>query len=119
MYEFKELETNVLNKVLKQAEKGKVNSRTFFKAFNLIEDENKDVKQFDTSEDVKRFLNENGINESEQYKYIFTCVNAEGTKLSLLNGWHFCDRLFYVVSTTSWSCGDRTKDADIYIETNY
>lgn len=119
MYEFKELEIEVLEKILKQAEKGKVNSRTFFKVFNLIEDENNDIKQFDTSEEVKKFLYENGIKESEQYKYIFTCVNGEGTKLFLVNGWHFCDRLFYVVSTTSWSCGDKVKDADIYIETNY
>ena len=68
---------------------------------------------------IQSVLYENGIKESEQYKYIFTCVNGEGTKIFLVNGWHFCERLFYVVSTTSWSCGDIVKDADIYIETNY
>ncbi|MCT7563307.1 hypothetical protein [Aliarcobacter butzleri] len=116
---FSNLDNLTLEKIIAQSEKGKVNSRTFYKAFNLIEDENGDIKQFDTSEDIKKFLSEKGIPESEQYKYIFTCINGEGTKLYLVNGWHFCDRLFYVISTISWSCGDKTKDSDIYIEVNY
>lgn len=117
--EFKELDKNVLDKILVQAEKGKVNSRTFHKAFNFIEDEHKNTRQFETADEVKKFLLENGVPETEQYKYVFTCVDGEGTKLYLLNGWHMCNRLYYLVSTTSWSTGNKEKDANVYIEANY
>lgn len=118
-YTFTDLDKNTLDKVLAQAEKGKVNSRTFYKAFPLIETEDADVRQFDTANDVAAFLTAQGIEEKEQYKYIFTCVDGEGTKLFLLNGWHMCNRLYYVVSTKSWSTGNHEKDGKIYIEVNY
>lgn len=116
---FSNLDDSTLERIIAQSEKGKVNSRTFYKSFNLIEDENGDVKQFDTAEEVKKFLTENGVLIDEQYKYIFTCVNGEGIKLSLVNGWYFIDRLFYVVSTKSWSTGNKTVDSELYIEVNY
>lgn len=117
--EFRQLDTKTLEKVLKQAEKGKVNSRTFYKAFNFVEDNNENIRQFDTGTDVVKYLNEQGIPEAEHYKYIFTCINGEGTKLYLLNGWHFCDRLYYLVSTIGWSTGDKEADGNISIEVNY
>ena len=118
-YTFTDLDKDVLEKIITQSSKGKVNSRTFYKAFPLIETEHKEIRQFDTSKDVADFLNEQGIPEDSHYKYTFTCVDGEGTKLYLLNGWHFCNRLFYVVSTKSWSTGNHEKDGDLYIEVNY
>ena len=84
-----------------------------------VEDNNENIRQFDTGADVVKYLNEQGIPEAEHYKYIFTCINGEGTKLYLLNGWHFCDRLYYLVSTIGWSTGDKEADGNISIEVNY
>lgn len=119
MLTFKYLDEKTFDKIKTQSEKGKVNARTFYKAFNLIESDNGDLKQFDTREEVTNFLTSQGIKEGEQYKYVFTCVDGEGSKLLLINGWHYCNRLYYVVSTTSWSSGVNEIDKDLYIEVNF
>ena len=116
---FTDLETNVLEKIIAQSLKGKVNTRTFYKAFTFIDTEHDEIRQFDTSKEVTDFLTEQGIPEDSHYKYIFTCVDGERDKLILLNGWHYCNRMFYVVSTKSWSTGNLEKDGQLYIEANY
>ncbi len=116
---FSNLDKSTLEKIIAQSKKGKVNSRTFYKAFSFIETENKEIRQFDTVNDVSNFLNECGIDEKEHYKYIFTCVDGESNKLFLLNGWHICNRLFYLVTPISWSTGNKDADGKLQIEVNY
>jgi hypothetical protein len=106
---FSDLDKLTLKKILAQSKRGKVNSRTFYKAFPLVENDYNEINQFDTAKEVSDFLEIQGIVEAD----------GESNKLILLNGWHFFNRLFYVVSTKSWSCGDKELDGELYIEVNY
>lgn len=56
--------------------------------------------------------------EVNPYRHIWTCVDGESNKLILLNGYHLCNRLYYVVSPEPWGTGEDT-DKDIYIEAEY
>jgi len=38
----------------------------------------------------------------EAYKHIWTAVDGEGRFYHYENGWHSCNRLFYVVSKNPW-----------------
>ncbi len=116
---FEILEEEILKDILKKSKIGPIETDVFLKTFPLVESENEEEKHFDTAKQVIEFLNNHNINSEEHYKYVFTCVDGDSGDLILINGWHFCNRLFYVVSTKSWSTGDKDKDSEVYIETMY
>jgi hypothetical protein len=117
-YKFEDTNKEVLKKFLDVAEHEQIDIDVFQQTFPLIENDGY-VAQFYDAEEVVKFLNSQNIDSTEHYKYIFTCVDGDGQYLILLNGWHLCNRLFYVVSTKSWSTGDKEKDSKVYIEALY
>lgn len=117
-YKFEDTNKEVLKKILDVAEHKQIDIDVFQQTFPLIENDGY-VTQFYDAEEVVKFLNSQNIDSTEHYKYIFTCVDGDGRYLILLNGWHLCNRLFYVVSTKSWSTGDKDKDSKVYIEALY
>lgn len=117
-YEFKDTSKKVIEDLVQLAKEGTLSTKQFDKAFSLVENQD-EVIQFETASEVSNFLKEQGVSESQHYKYIFTCVDGDDDSLLLLNGWHLCNRLFYVVSTNSWSTGNKEDDGSIFLDFAY
>lgn len=115
--QFKDLDKKSLDEILEISKTSKIDEDLFNKTFPLIK-QNGCIKIFDDLDYLKDFLNINGIDNKEHYKYVFTCINGEGIKCSLLNGFHGFNRLYYVVSKVSWGTGNFVNDAYISIETD-
>lgn len=120
-YNFKDLEPKVLKEVLDAVEAsddGLIDTELFEKAFPIVLTEGGEEMQFDTSAEVSSFLISQGIPQGQQFKYVFTCIDGDdGMRLS--NGWHMCNRLFYLVTTNSWSTGNEEHDSSLMIDTKY
>ena len=57
-------------------------------------------------------------NGTKPYQHIWTVVDGDSGDLLLLNGWHLCNRINYVLCENAW--GDGTEnDSKIYIEAKY
>ena len=55
---------------------------------------------------------------TEPHQHVWTRVEGDSGKLVLINGWHICNRLDYLICKQPW--GDGTdEDKDIYIEVKY
>ena len=52
------------------------------------------------------------------YQHVWTRVDGESGRLILLNGWHICNRLDYVLCTEPWGSG-KESDSEVYIEVRY
>lgn len=115
---FIEINKKQLDEVLEKAKDGTIDADYFDSVFPLVQNDD-EVIQFNTVKEVSEFLNKHGVSEAEYYKYIFTCVDGDSGDLILLNGWRMCNRLFYVVSTKSWSTGNKEADGNLYIEAMY
>jgi hypothetical protein len=55
---------------------------------------------------------------TKPYQHVWTVVDGSSGKLCTINGWHFCNRIGYMVCETPW--GDGTEnDSNVYIEAKY
>ena len=55
---------------------------------------------------------------TKPYQHVWTLVDGDSGKCCLINGWHYCNRLAYVVCETPWGDGS-DNDSDVYIESKY
>ena len=55
---------------------------------------------------------------TKPHQHILTLVDGDSGKCCLINGWHWCNRLAYVVCETPWGTGEES-DSDVYIESKY
>ena len=55
---------------------------------------------------------------TKPYQHIWTLVDGDSGKCCLINGWHRCDRLAYVVCEVPWGDGS-DNDSNVYIESKY
>lgn len=55
---------------------------------------------------------------TKPYQHIWTLVDGDSGKCCLINGWHWCNRLAYVVCETPWGDGSED-DSNVYIESKY
>lgn len=55
---------------------------------------------------------------TEPYRHVWTVVDGDSGKLIILNGWHLCNRIHYLLTDTPWGDGSES-DKDIYIEVTY
>lgn len=55
---------------------------------------------------------------TKPYQHIWTLVDGDSGKCCLINGWHRCNRIAYVVCETPWGDGS-DYDSDVYIESKY
>ena len=55
---------------------------------------------------------------TKTYQHIWTLVDGDSGKECLINGWHRCNRIAYVVCETPWGNGSEA-DSNIYIESKY
>lgn len=120
--EFKSVSEKDLKILIEQSEKkanGKIHGKTFNRIFKFVTNENGEIMFFDSVKDVETFLNEQGIEKDDHYKYVFTAIDGEGSSMSVLNGYHRVNRLGYYISNVSWSCGDKEKDNKLYFEANF
>ena len=87
----------------------------FFKPF--IKDD--DTILFDYSEEATHQANvfAHALG-TKPYQHIWTLVDGDSGKECLINGWHRCNRLAYVVCETPWGTGEES-DSDVYIESKY
>lgn len=55
---------------------------------------------------------------TKPYQHVWTLLDGDSGKCCLINGWHYCNRLAYVVCETPWGDGS-DDDSDVYIESKY
>ena len=58
------------------------------------------------------------LNNTKPYQHVWTLVEGDSGKECLINGWHVCNRLAYVVCEVPWGIGTES-DTDVYIESKY
>lgn len=88
----------------------------FFKPLDEPEMSKGSTWQFEAADEAKKIASQ--YDENNLYRHIWTAVDGEGSDIILLNGWHACNRLFYIVCETPWGSGEES-DKDIYIEAQY
>lgn len=87
----------------------------FFKPF--VKDD--DTILFDYSDEATEKATEfANAQNTKPYQHIWTLVDGDSGKCCLINGWHRCNRLAYVVCETPWGDGSDS-DYDVYIESKY
>lgn len=108
------------NQILKLAKQGQLNSDDFDNFFKPLSDEFGVIVQYDCDKASVELLKSelDKRTDNNQYRYVWTCVDGEEDDLLLLNGWHVCNRLFYIICETPWGDGSK-KDAELYIEAIY
>lgn len=55
---------------------------------------------------------------TKPYQHIWTLVDGDSGKCCIINGWHWCNRLAYVVCEVPWGDGS-DNDSEVYIESKY
>jgi hypothetical protein len=94
-------------------------------------EENEDDKKFSDFQEAVKYVekhiiqkpydNWNGVDETlcnKPYQHIWSIVEGDNGKLILLNGYHKCNVLDYLVCKTPWGTGEDS-DADVYLEVKY
>lgn len=105
-------------KILEKAEKKPLSVKQFDEFFKpFIKDDQ--TMLFDFPEEATYQANSYAHKQgTKTYQHIWTCVDGDNGKLILINGWHLCNRIAYVVCETPWGDGS-DQDSDIYIEARY
>lgn len=88
----------------------------FFKPLDEPEKEKGYTWQFDMKNDATDEAKK--LDSENPYRHIWTAVDGDGSDVILLNGYHYCNRIFYIVCETPWGNGEMS-DKDIYIEAQY
>lgn len=94
-----------------------ISAAQYKKTYNPIVHE--DQIMFDLFDQVELYMKINNINHGEElYRYIWTVVDGDSGDLVIINGFHFCNRVGYVLCTNPWGSGE-ISDRNIYIEAEY
>lgn len=89
---------------------------TYFKPLDEPEKDKGYTWQFEDGTDAK--AQAELLDKEHSYRHIWTVVDGDSGDAIILNGWHACNRLFYIVCEIPW--GDGTPaDSDVYIEAEY
>lgn len=105
-------------KILEIADKKPLTIRQYEKFFKPVIKDDQTIL-FDFKEEAATqanvFANSQG---TKPYQHIWTLVDGDSGKCCLINGWHWCNRLAYVVCETPWGDGSED-DSNVYIESKY
>lgn len=115
MYSAYEIKVITYESIMEKSKKRKLALDEFEKYFNPLF-ENDEYVHFDVYEDAKAKALE--LDSENPYRHVWTCVEGENDSLIALNGWHICNRFYYVVCKTPWGNGNEN-DANVYIEADY
>ena len=80
---------------------------------------NEDTFHFESLKEVEDYLLENNLNYGEErYRHIWTMVDGDNDSVVLINGFHFVNRLGYVLCQIPWGYGTND-DKELYIEATW
>ena len=94
----------------------------FEEAYKPIQDDDGIELQFDTYQEALDYVKENIIKEENiedlhmKYRYIWTAIDSDDSYI-FSNGYHMCNRLFYVVCKNPWGTNDDEENKNISIQT--
>ena len=82
---------------------------------------NEDTFHFESLQEVEDYFSENNLDYGEErYRYIWTMVDGDNDTVVLINGFHFVNRLGYVVCQIPWGYDNSQEtNKDIYIEATW
>ena len=82
---------------------------------------NEDTFHFESLQEVEDYLSENNLDYGEErYRYIWTMVDGDNDSVVLINGFHFVNRLGYVVCQIPWGYDNSQEiNKNIYIEAKW
>lgn len=66
---------------------------------------------------AKELIQKNNL-KTEVHQHIWTVVDCDSGKACVINGWHICNRIGYMVCRTPWGNGTEN-DSNVYIEAKY
>ena len=80
---------------------------------------NENTFHFESLKEVEDYFSENNLDYGEElYRYIWTMVDGDNDTVVLINGFHFVNRLGYVVCKNPWGYGT-SDDKRLYIEATW
>ena len=80
---------------------------------------NENTFHFESLKEVEDYFSENNLDYGEErYRYIWTMVDGDNDTVVLINGFHFVNRLGYVVCKNPWGYGTND-DKELYIEATW
>jgi hypothetical protein len=88
----------------------------FDETFKPIDDQHDQTWQFESKNEATKEAEK--LSKEHPYRHIWTVVDGDDGSLVAINGYHLCNRLFYIVCETPWGEG-LPSDKDIYIEAEY
>ena len=82
---------------------------------------NENTFHFESLQEVEDYFSENNLDYGEErYRYIWTMVDGDNDTVVLINGFHFVNRLGYVVCQIPWGYDNSQEtNKDIYIEATW
>ena len=82
---------------------------------------NEDTFHFESLNKVEDYFSENNLDYGEErYRYIWTMVDGDSDTVVLINGFHFVNRLGYVVCQIPWGYDNSQEtNKNIYIEATW
>ena len=82
---------------------------------------NEDTFHFESLKEVEDYFSENNLDYGEErYRYIWTMVDGDNDSVVLINGFHFVNRLGYVVCQIPWGYDNSQEtNKNIYIEATW
>ena len=82
---------------------------------------NEDTFHFESIKEVEDYFSENNLDYGEErYRYIWTMVDGDNDTVVLINGFHFVNRLGYVVCQIPWGYDNSQEtNKNIYIEATW
>ena len=82
---------------------------------------NEDTFHFESLNEVEDYFSENNLDYGEErYRYIWTMVDGDNDTVVLINGFHFVNRLGYVVCQIPWGYDNSQEtNKNIYIEATW
>ena len=82
---------------------------------------NEDTFHFESLQEVEDYLLENNLKYGEgRYRHIWTMVDGDNDSVVLINGFHFVNRLGYVVCQIPWGYDNSQEiNKNIYIEAKW
>ncbi len=82
---------------------------------------NEDTFHFESLKEVEDYLSENNLDYGEErYRHIWTMVDGDNDSVVLINGFHFVNRLGYVVCQIPWGYDNSQEtNKNIYIEATW
>ena len=107
--------------IVEMANKKPLTVKQFDDYFKPIERDDECGYMIDFSNEAeqiaKELIQENNLT-TKPYQHVWTVVDGDSGKLCTINGWHYINRIGYMVCKTPWGNGTE-KDKDVYIEAKY